>query len=167
MAAVQRIDVHLASVALERRMFAVMDLNLAMKNLSWEFAGPDFTREHDLLQPQVRGVGAMVSDSARLLAVLPRPMMVASMPTAEWCIPEAVPAVLPPGAFGDLEGVFGALVLRYRQVVAGHGRAIRCLAGRDATTGALLHDQSQALSRYAQLLRGHLRGPGMWPAIAA
>ena len=55
---------------LQRRLVSLIDLQLTLKHIHWNVVGPTFIGVHEMLDPQVAGVQAMVDDTAERIATL-------------------------------------------------------------------------------------------------
>lgn len=55
---------------LENRLVALIDLELTLKHIHWNVVGPNFVAVHEMLDPQVTGVRAMVDAIAERIATL-------------------------------------------------------------------------------------------------
>jgi len=139
-------------VTLERRLEALMELCLRMKDVSWTVSGPAHLAVHELLEPQVRGVSSMVGDSAARLGML-EPTSSDEEHDGGWSLerPQCLRTWPVDGAIGDLR----SLSMSYRDVIDGHGQALGCLSA-DPVTCTLLQRQAVALQHYDGLLTDHL-----------
>src|SRR6185436_20891626 len=55
---------------LEERLLALIDLQLTLKHIHWNVVGPAFIGVHEMLDPQVDAVRAMVDETAERIATL-------------------------------------------------------------------------------------------------
>ena len=55
---------------LDQRMAGLLDLSLTLKHIHWNVVGPNFIAVHEMLDPQVDAVRAMVDEIAERIATL-------------------------------------------------------------------------------------------------
>jgi starvation-inducible DNA-binding protein len=136
---------------LQQRLIALIDLELTLKHIHWNVVGPNFIGVHEMLDPQVAAVRAMVDEVAERIATLGgspvgTPGFVASH--RSW------------DDYGLLRGTtlehLGALDLVYAGVVADHRSAISDVEDLDPVTQDLLVTQSAKLEQYHWFVRAHL-----------
>jgi starvation-inducible DNA-binding protein len=136
---------------LQQRLVALIDLELTHKHIHWNVVGPTFIGVHEMLDPQVDAVRAMVDELAERIATLGgspvgTPGYVSSHRSwDDYSIGRAT----------TLEHL-GALDLVYAGVVADHRSAIDELEDPDPVTQDILIEQSGKLEQYQWFVRAHL-----------
>jgi starvation-inducible DNA-binding protein len=136
---------------LQQRLVALIDLELTLKHIHWNVVGPNFIGVHEMLDPQVAAVRAMVDEVAERIATLGgspvgTPGYVSS--TRSWDDYSLLRAT-------TLEHL-GALDLVYAGVVSDHRSAIEEVEDQDPVTEDLLINQSSQLEQYQWFVRAHL-----------
>ncbi|MEO7752238.1 MAG: DNA starvation/stationary phase protection protein [Terracoccus sp.] len=63
-------DGHRLGEALQMRLHALNDLQLTLKHVHWNVVGPHFIGVHEMLDPQIDAVRAMVDETAERMATL-------------------------------------------------------------------------------------------------
>jgi starvation-inducible DNA-binding protein len=63
-------DGHRVGQALQLRLHALNDLQLTLKHVHWNVVGPHFIGVHEMLDPQIEAVRAMVDTTAERMATL-------------------------------------------------------------------------------------------------
>ncbi len=63
-------DGHRLGAALQMRLHALNDLQLTLKHVHWNVVGPHFIGVHEMLDPQIDAVRAMVDETAERMATL-------------------------------------------------------------------------------------------------
>jgi starvation-inducible DNA-binding protein len=148
-------DAGKVSDLLQRRLVSLIDLQLTLKHIHWNVVGPTFIGVHEMLDPQVDGVRAMVDDTAERIATLGGS-------------PNGLPGNLVEARSWDdyslgratvLEHL-GALDQAYTGVVAEHRAAIDTVEDLDKVTQDMLIGQSEHLERYHWFVRAHLENAG-------
>lgn len=136
---------------LQDRLDALNDLALTLKHIHWNVVGPHFIAVHEMLDPQVEGVRAMVDATAERIATL------------------GVSPVGTPGALvkarswddysiGRAEAIahLGALDLVYQGVISDHREVAESVEEADPVTNDLLIGQLGQLELYHWFIRAHL-----------
>lgn len=136
---------------LQQRLVALIDLELTLKHVHWNVVGPNFIGVHEMLDPQVASVRAMVDEVAERIATLGgspvgTPGYVSTHRT--WDDYDILRAT-------TLEHL-GALDLVYDGVVSDHRSAIEEVSDLDPVTEDLLTTQSAQLEQYQWFVRAHL-----------
>lgn len=136
---------------LQDRLVALIDLSLTLKHIHWNVVGPTFIGVHQMLDPQVAGVAAMIDETAERIATLgtsPNGLpgnLVNARPWDDYSLGrDLVPAHL------------GALDLVYSGVIEAHRAAIDEVGDADPITEDLLIKQSGELEQYHWFVRAHL-----------
>ena len=137
--------------ALQGRLDALNDLALTLKHVHWNVVGPHFIAVHEMLDPQVDGVRAMVDAIAERIATL------------------GVSPVGTPGALvqarswddysigrADAISHLGALDLVYQGVITDHREAADAVDEADVVSNDLLVGQLGDLELYHWFIRAHL-----------
>jgi len=136
---------------LQGRLHALNDLALTLKHIHWNVTGPQFIAVHQMLDPQVEGVRAMVDTVAERIATLGGS-------------PSGTPGSLVAARSWDDYSVgredaikhLGALDLVYSGVIEDHRAAIGTTEEADPVTQDMLIGQSSALEQYQWFVRAHL-----------
>ena len=106
---------------LQERLVALIDLGLTLKHIHWNVVGPHFIGVHEMLDPQVDAVQAMVDATAERIATLgalaERPRRQPRQATA--------PGTTTPSAARPRSAHLGALDMVYGGVVDGAPRGDR------------------------------------------
>jgi starvation-inducible DNA-binding protein len=136
---------------LQQRLVALIDLELTLKHVHWNVVGPNYIGVHEMLDPQVASVRAMVDEVAERIATLGgspvgTPGFVATH--RSWDDYDILRAT-------TLEHL-GALDLVYDGVVSDHRSAIEDVSDLDPVTEDLLTTQSGQLEQYQWFVRAHL-----------
>jgi starvation-inducible DNA-binding protein len=136
---------------LQDRLNALNDLALTLKHVHWNVVGPHFIAVHEMLDPQVDGVRAMVDDVAERIATLGGSpcgtpgALVADRSWDDYSIGRA-----------DAIAHLGALDLVYSGVITDHRAAIDETEESDPVTQDLLIAQAGVLEQYHWFVRAHL-----------
>jgi starvation-inducible DNA-binding protein len=140
---------------LQDRLNALNDLALTLKHIHWNVVGPHFIAVHEMLDPQVESVRAMVDETAERIATLGVPpigtpgALVASRSWDDYGIGRA-------GAIDHL----GALDVVYSGIIESHRKAIDATAETDPVTQDMLLEQSGKLELFHWFVRAHLESAG-------
>jgi starvation-inducible DNA-binding protein len=147
-------DGHKVACALQDRLNALNDLQLTLKHVHWNVVGPDFIGVHEMLDPQIEAVRAMVDATAERMATM------------------GVTPVGTPGAIvadrtwddyslgrGTTQQHLAALDLVYAGVTADHRRVIDEVGKLDPITEDLLITQTGELEQFHWFIRAHLETP--------
>lgn len=136
---------------LQERLVGLIDLQLTLKHVHWNVVGATFIGVHQMLDPQVDGVRAMVDALAERIATMggePNGLpgnLVASRDWNEYSLGRApVPEHL------------GALDMVYAGVIASHRSAVEELGALDQISQDVLIGQTKDLELYHWFVRAHL-----------
>ena len=137
--------------AAEDRLLSLLDLALTLKHVHWNVVGAQFIAVHQMLDPQVLAVNAMVDAVAERIATLggsPNGLpghLVSHRRWDDYALARA-----------DCQSHLAALDLVYEGVVRGHRDAIDVVDGTDPVTHDLLVEQSGELEHFQWFVRAHL-----------
>lgn len=140
---------------LQARLHALNDLALTLKHIHWNVVGPHFVAVHEMLDPQVEAVRAMVDAVAERIATLGVP-------------PRGTPGALVEertwddysiGRAGAIEHL-GALDEVYQGVIADHRKAAKDSEDLDDVTNDLLVGHLHELELFHWFVRAHLESAG-------
>jgi starvation-inducible DNA-binding protein len=138
---------------LQNRLNALQDLHLTLKHVHWNVVGPNFIAVHQMLDPQVDAVRAMVDDTAERIATLgSSPIgtpgaLVAQRTWEDYSLARAT----------TVEHL-GALDVVYSGVISDHREAIETVSDPDPVSEDLLVGQSAQLELFHWFVRAHLEG---------
>ncbi len=145
---------HAVADALQMRVHALNDLALTLKHAHWNVVGPHFIGVHEMLDPQIDGVRAMVDVLAERMSTLgvpPNGLVGALVQARSWDDYELTRA--------DTTAHLAALDLVYTGVIEDHRAAIDKV-GDDPVTEDILIGQTGELEQYQWFIRAHLQGTG-------
>ncbi len=144
-------DGHKVADALQMRLHALNDLQLTLKHAHWNVVGRDFIGVHEMLDPQIELVRAMVDTLAERMATM---------------------GVSPNGLPGDLVKQRGwddyaidratttehlaALDLVYSGIIESMRKTIEAVGGLDPVTEDILIGQTAELEQFQWFMRSHL-----------
>jgi starvation-inducible DNA-binding protein len=140
---------------LQDRLNALNDLALTLKHVHWNVVGPHFIAVHQMIDPQVDAVRAMVDVTAERIATL-------------GASPQGTPGALVAarswddyslGRAGTQEHL-GALDVVYRGVVGDHRAAMTATEELDPVTQDMLIGQLEQLELFHWFVRAHLESSG-------
>jgi len=140
---------------LQGRLHALNDLALTLKHIHWNVVGAHFIAVHEMLDPQVEAVRAMVDAIAERIATL-------------GVAPKGTPGVLVAerswddyaiGRAGAIEHL-GALDAVYAGVISSHRKAAEDTEKLDAVTNDLLIGHLHQLELFHWFVRAHLESSG-------
>ena len=143
---------HAVADALQMRVHALNDLQLTLKHAHWNVVGPHFIGVHEMLDPQIDGVRAMVDALAERMSTLGVPpnglpgALVAARTWDDYDLHRA-----------DTTAHLAALDLVYAGVIEDHRAAIEAV-GDDPVTEDILIGQTGDLEQYQWFVRAHLQG---------
>ncbi|MFC7726336.1 Dps family protein [Nocardioides sp. GCM10028917] len=143
---------HAVADALQMRVHALNDLQLTLKHAHWNVVGPHFIGVHEMLDPQIDGVRAMVDALAERMSTLGVPpnglpgALVAARTWDDYDLHRA-----------DTTAHLAALDLVYTGVIEDHRAAIDAV-GDDPVTEDMLTGQTGELEQYQWFVRAHLQG---------
>jgi starvation-inducible DNA-binding protein len=140
---------------LQHRLIALIDLQLTLKHVHWNVVGSSFIGVHQMLDPQVDSVSAMVDQTAERIATLGGE-------------PLGTPGAIEKGRTWDDYSVqradaiahLSALDLVYAGVLGDHGKAIESLETLDPVTQDIVIEQTEALEMHQWFVRAHLADKG-------
>lgn len=136
---------------LQMRLHALNDLHLTLKHVHWNVVGPHFIGVHEMLDPQVDAVRAMVDQIAERIATL-------------GAVPIGTPGALVAArtwedyALGRAPAIehLAALDHVYDSVITFHRKAADDTAGLDDVTNDLLIGHLHDLEQFHWFVRAHL-----------
>jgi starvation-inducible DNA-binding protein len=140
---------------LQDRLNALNDLALTLKHVHWNVVGPHFIAVHEMLDPQVDAVRAMVDETAERIATLgiaPIGTPGALVEARSWDDYDI-------GRAGALEHL-GALEVVYSGVIESHRKAIDATEDPDPVTQDMLIGQAGQLELFHWFVRAHLENSG-------
>ena len=143
---------HAVADALQMRVHALNDLALTLKHAHWNVVGPHFIGVHQMLDPQIDGVRAMVdvlAERMSTLGVAPNGLPGALVAARSWDDYDLGRA--------DTAAHLAALDLVYNGIIADHRAAIEAV-GDDPVTEDILTGQTGELEQYQWFIRAHLQG---------
>lgn len=145
---------HAVADALQMRVHALNDLALTLKHAHWNVVGPHFIGVHEMLDPQIDGVRAMVDVLAERMSTLgvpPNGLAGALVQARTWDDYDLTRA--------ETTAHLAALDLVYTGVIEDHRGAIEKV-GDDPVTEDILIGQTGDLEQYQWFVRAHLQGTG-------
>ncbi|ROS74475.1 Dps family protein [Cellulomonas sp. PhB143] len=140
---------------LQERLHALNDLQLTLKHIHWNVVGPHFIAVHEMIDPQVDAVRAMVDAIAERIATLGvSPVgtpgaLVAARPWDDYSL----------GRASTIEHL-GALDEVYVGIVTAHREAATATADLDDVTNDLLIGHLHELELFHWFVRAHLESVG-------
>lgn len=139
------------AAVLQQRLHALNDLHLTLKHVHWNVVGPHFIGVHEMLDPQVDAVRAMVDQIAERIATLGvepvgTPGALVEARTWEDYKLGRAPAIK---HLAELDGV-------YDSVITAHRKAADETAGVDDVTNDLLIGHLHDLEQFHWFVRAHL-----------
>lgn len=140
---------------LQERLNALNDLALTLKHVHWNVVGPHFIAVHEMLDPQVDAVRAMVDAIAERIATLG----VSPVGTPGALVAARTWDDYSVGRAGAIEHL-GALDLVYQGVIEGHRQAAEDTEEPDAVTNDLLIGHLHELELFHWFVRAHLESSG-------
>ncbi len=136
---------------LQDRLVALIDLALTLKHIHWNVVGPYFIGVHQMLDPQVAGVQAMIDTTAERIATLgssPNGLPGNLVTHRSWDDYSLGRASVPEH--------LGALDVVYQGVISDHRQAIKQQEDIDLVTQDMLVGQTADLEQYHWFVRAHL-----------
>lgn len=140
---------------LQDRLNALNDLALTLKHIHWNVVGTHFIAVHQMLDPQVDAVRAMVDETAERIATLgasPIGTPGALVTARSWDDYDLARA--------DAIEHLGALEVVYSGVISDHRTAIDNTAEADPVTQDMLIGQAGQLELFHWFVRAHLENAG-------
>ena len=140
---------------LQGRLVTLIDLQLTLKHIHWNVVGPAFIGVHEMLDPQVDAVRAMVDETAERIATLggePNGLpgnLVSSRTWDDYDLGRAM-----------TQEHLGALDIVYDGVVSEHRQLIDELDELDQVTQDMVIGQSEKLEQFQWFVRAHLESSG-------
>jgi starvation-inducible DNA-binding protein len=136
---------------LQDRLTALIDLELTLKHIHWNVVGPNFIGVHEMLDPQVVAVRAMVDETAERIATL-------------GAAPNGTPGFIARTRAWDDYSLgrattmehLGALDKVYEGVIGSHRQAIDTLDELDPVSQDMVIGQSEQLEQFHWFVRAHL-----------
>ncbi len=140
---------------LQRRLHALNDLQLTLKHIHWNVVGPHFIAVHEMLDPQVDAVRAMVDATAERIATL-------------GVSPQGTPGQIVANRTWDDYSIgrattsahLGALDEVYVGVITDHRAAAEATESLDTVTNDLLVGHLHELELFHWFVRAHLENAG-------
>ena len=140
---------------LQDRLNALNDLALTLKHIHWNVTGPHFIAVHEMLDPQVDAVRAMVDAIAERIATLG----VAPVGTPGALVKNRTWEDYSIGRDGAIAHL-GALDVVYAGVIESHRKAIDFTEDPDPVTQDMLIAQAGELELFHWFVRAHLENTG-------
>jgi starvation-inducible DNA-binding protein len=140
---------------LQDRLTSLIDLELTLKHIHWNVVGPNFIGVHEMLDPQVLAVRAMVDATAERIATMGgspngTPGFIArTRPWDDYSLGRAT----------TMEHL-GALDKVYVGVIGSHRQAITTLEDLDLVSQDMVIGQSEQLEQFHWFVRAHLEDSG-------
>ena len=142
---------HKLADQLQMRLHALNDLALTLKQAHWNVVGPDFIGVHEMLDPQVNAVRAMVDETAERMATLG----VAPMGTPGAIVADRTWDDYSLGRADVIEHL-AALDLVYTGVIEDHREVVDAAEKVDLVTQDMLIAQLSQLEQFQWFIRAHL-----------
>lgn len=144
-------DGHKVASILQGRLHALNDLQLTLKHAHWNVVGRDFIGVHEMLDPQIDLVRAMIDETAERIATL-------------GISPNGLPgALVKERAWNDYSigrasttEHLAALDIVYDGIISSHREAISATGELDPITEDMLIGQSAKLELFQWFMRAHL-----------
>lgn len=144
-------DGHKVAALLQDRLHALNDLQLTLKHAHWNVVGRDFIGVHEMLDPQIELVRAMIDETAERMATLgvaPNGLAGALVKARSW-------EDYPVGRAGTPEHL-SALDAVYDALISNHREAISAAADLDPITEDMLIGHCAKLELFQWFMRAHL-----------
>lgn len=140
---------------LSERLASLTDLSLTLKHIHWNVIGENFIAVHEMLDPQVDAVRAMVDETAERIATLGG-------------VPRGTPgAIVDARTWGDypigkapVHEHLTALDRVYSGVIEDHRKAQETTAESDPVSEDLIIGQLRQLELFQWFVRAHLENSG-------
>ncbi len=146
-------DVARLSEELQGRLASLLDLQLTLKHVHWNVAGPTFIAVHEMLDPQVMAVRSMTDAVAERIATVggePRGTTadIARRVDHDYALGQA-----------DAGAHLTALAAVLHRVVAEHRTSLGLVDDIDPVSADLLIGQIRELELFSWFVRSHLEHP--------
>jgi starvation-inducible DNA-binding protein len=146
---------HEVARILQDRLNALNDLQLTLKHVHWNVVGPHFIAVHEMIDPHVEEVRAMVDETAERIATL-------------GLAPLGTPGAIIEGRSWDDYSLdrattnehLGALDIVYNGLLESHRTALKTVGDIDAISEDLLIGQIKQLELFQWFVRAHLETVG-------
>ncbi len=148
-------DGRTVAAILQQRLNALNDLALTLKHIHWNVTGPHFIAVHEMIDPQVDAVRAMVDQIAERIATLG----VAPVGTPGALVQDRSWDDYSIGRAGAIEHL-GALNEVYVGVVTDHREAAAATEDLDTVTNDMLVGHLHELELFHWFVRAHLENAG-------
>jgi starvation-inducible DNA-binding protein len=148
-------DGRTVAAILQQRLNALNDLALTLKHIHWNVTGPHFIAVHEMIDPQVDAVRAMVDQVAERIATLG----VAPVGTPGALVQDRSWDDYSIGRAGAIEHL-GALNEVYVGVVTDHREAAAATEELDTVTNDMLVGHLHELELFHWFVRAHLENAG-------
>ncbi len=148
-------DGHKVATILQDRLNALNDLALTLKHVHWNVTGPHFIAVHEMIDPHVVDVRAMVDETAERMATLGVPPLgtpgeiVANRSWDDYSLARA-----------STDEHLGALDVVYDGLIADHRDAQDEIGEIDAVTEDMVIGQISKLELFQWFVRAHLETTG-------
>lgn len=148
-------DGHNVAALLQPRLHALNDLHLTLKHAHWNVVGRDFISVHEMLDPQIELVRAMVDETAERIATLgvsPNGLpgaLVASRTWDDYSIGRA-----------HTSAHIAALDVVYTGFLKSHRETLEKVGALDPITEDMVIAQCAQLELFQWFLRAHLEDDG-------
>lgn len=143
------------AAVLQKRLNALNDLALTLKHIHWNVTGPHFIAVHEMIDPQVDAVRAMVDEIAERIATLG----VAPVGTPGALVADRDWDDYSIGRASAIEHL-GALDEVYVGIITDHRQAATDTEDLDTVTNDLLVGHLHALELFHWFVRAHLESAG-------
>ncbi|CAN5399370.1 DNA starvation/stationary phase protection protein [soil metagenome] len=148
-------DGHHVAEILQDRLNALIDLSLTLKHVHWNVVGPHFIGVHEMIDPHVAEVNAMVDETAERIATL-------------GVSPDGTPGGIVAGRTWDNYSLgratvsehLGALDQVYEGVISSHRKAQEATSEADPVTEDMIIGQLHQLELFHWFVRAHLESAG-------
>lgn len=146
---------HEVASILQDRLNALNDLQLTLKHVHWNVVGPHFIAVHEMIDPHVEEVRAMVDETAERIATL-------------GLAPLGTPGAIIEGRTWDDYSLdrgttnehLGALDIVYNGLLESHRTALKAVGDIDPISEDLLIGQIKQLELFQWFVRAHLETVG-------
>lgn len=142
------------ALILQQRLDSLNDLALVLKHVHWNVVGPHFIAVHEMIDPQVLDVRAMVDETAERIATLgvaPKGTTGGIVERRDWEDYSVGRA--------DAMAHLGALDVVYQGIITNHRDAAAKTEDTDPVTNDMLIAQLHKLELFHWFIRAHLENP--------